>query len=136
VVRKQGGRNINNDRYVYINADDHPQPIQELRRLLDLNLSYLYAGAADRLRQNGDRPGALGAARTAARYGPGITYARSTLGFLEYLSGDKEAALRELRAAQALEPDFKNQLETVFERRPDLAPLKEDKEFLGKLLPP
>lgn len=133
VVRKQGGRNINNDRYVFINADDHPQPLVELRRLLDLNLAYLHAGASDRLRQNGDRQGALEAARTAARYGPGISYARSSLGFLEYLNGDKEAALRELRAAQALEPEFKKQLETVLERRPDLAGLKEDGEFLGRL---
>src|ERR687891_250639 len=29
VVRKQGGRNINNDRYVYINVDDNPQPFPE-----------------------------------------------------------------------------------------------------------
>src|ERR1041384_4547811 len=26
VVRKQGGRNLNNDRYIYINVDDSPQP--------------------------------------------------------------------------------------------------------------
>src|SRR6202171_3969615 len=40
VVRKQGGRNTNNDRYVYINVDDNAKPIVELRRLLDLNLGY------------------------------------------------------------------------------------------------
>jgi uncharacterized Ntn-hydrolase superfamily protein len=39
VVRKRGGRNINNDRYVFINVDDHPQPIKELRRLLDIQMS-------------------------------------------------------------------------------------------------
>ncbi len=136
VVRKQGGRNINNDRYVYVNADDHPQPLAELRRLLDLNLAYLYAGAADRLQDKGDRQGALEAARTAARYAPGITYVRTTLGFLEYLSGDKEAALRELRAAQAAEPDFKKQLESILARSPELAALRDDKEFLNKLFPP
>src|ERR1051325_5690217 len=42
VVRKQGGRNINNDRYVYINVDDNPDPFPELRRLLDKNLAYNY----------------------------------------------------------------------------------------------
>src|SRR5205814_10106458 len=42
VVRKQGGRNTNNDRYIFINVDDSPAPIPELRRLLDLNLAYLY----------------------------------------------------------------------------------------------
>jgi uncharacterized Ntn-hydrolase superfamily protein len=133
VVRKQGGRNINNDRYVYINADDHPQPLVELRRLLDLNLGSLYAGAADRLRQKGDRPGALEAARTAARYAPGNSYIRRTLGILEYLGGDKEAALRELRAARAADPDFRKQLEETFARVPELEPLKNDKEFLEKL---
>ena len=35
VVRKGGGRNINNDRYLYLNVDDSPAPIPELRRLLD-----------------------------------------------------------------------------------------------------
>src|SRR6476660_9636126 len=49
VVRKQGGRNTNNDRYIYINVDDDPRPLAELRRLLDLNLAYLYGGAVDRL---------------------------------------------------------------------------------------
>ena len=42
VVRKGGGRNINNDRYIYINVDDNPDPFTELRRLLDMNLAYNY----------------------------------------------------------------------------------------------
>ena len=70
VVRKQGGRNTNNDRYVYINVDDNPNPFPELRRLLDLNLSYLYQDASDRLLTKGDKAGALAAARTAAHYAP------------------------------------------------------------------
>lgn len=133
VVRKQGGRNINNDRYVYINVDDHAQPLPELRRLLDLNLGYLYAGAADRARQKGDRPGALTAARIAARYAPGDAYIRRTLGILEYLGGDKEAALRELRAARAADPELRKGFEELLSRIPELAPLKNDKEFLEKL---
>src|SRR5882672_10886504 len=43
VVRKLGGRNTNNDRYVYINVDDNPDPFTELRRLLSLNLANNYA---------------------------------------------------------------------------------------------
>ena len=43
VVRKGGGRNLNNDRYVYLNVDDNPQPIPELRRLLDINLRLLHS---------------------------------------------------------------------------------------------
>jgi uncharacterized Ntn-hydrolase superfamily protein len=51
VVRKGGGRNINNDRYIYINVDDSPAPIPELRRLLDINLGLLYQEKVDRSRQ-------------------------------------------------------------------------------------
>lgn len=136
VVRKQGGRNLNNDRYVYINVDDHPQPLPELRRLLDLNLAYLYVGTVSRLLDKDDRKGALEAARTAVRYGPGLFYARANLGFLEYREGNKEAALRELRAALAAEPGFRKQLETALETNPELKELKEDKEFLAKVFAP
>jgi hypothetical protein len=37
-VRNGGGRNINNDRGIYIIIDDSMGPLKELRRLLDLNL--------------------------------------------------------------------------------------------------
>jgi len=92
-VRKEGGRNTNNDRYVYVNADDHPQPLAELRRLLDLNLSYLYEDAADRLFEKGDKKGALEAARKAARYAPGHADTHLVLGLFEYVNGNQETAL-------------------------------------------
>lgn len=135
VVRKQGGRNLNNDRYVYINVDDNPDPFPELRRLLDLNLSYLYMDASDRLWQKEDRKGALEAARKAAGYAPRMAYSQMNLGLLEYLAGDKEAALADLRKAQALDPGFQRQLESVLQSSPELKPLRDDKEFLAKLLP-
>jgi uncharacterized Ntn-hydrolase superfamily protein len=136
VVRKQGGRNLNNDRYVYINVDDNPDPFPELRRLLDLNLSYLYIDASDRLWQKEDRKGALDAARKAAGYTPRMAYSQMNLGLLEYLAGDKEAALAGLRKAQALDPaTFQKQLESILQNSPELKPLRDDKEFLAKLLP-
>ena len=55
VVRKGGGRNINNDRYIYINVDDNPQPIPELRRLLDMNLGMLYQDKIGKL-SSADKP--------------------------------------------------------------------------------
>jgi uncharacterized Ntn-hydrolase superfamily protein len=60
VVRKGGGRNINNDRYLYLNVDDNPQPVPELRRLLDLNLGLLYSEKIFRLRTAGKNAEALG----------------------------------------------------------------------------
>jgi uncharacterized Ntn-hydrolase superfamily protein len=136
VVRKQGGRNLNNDRYVYINADDHPQPLAELRRLLDLNLAYLHWGAADGLLRKGDARAALDAVRTAARYGPGLPGIRANLGVLEYLNGDKEAALAALRAASEADPNFEKQFRAALEARPELKPLQDDPEFLARLFPP
>jgi uncharacterized Ntn-hydrolase superfamily protein len=136
VVRKQGGRNLNNDRYVYINVDDNPHPLPELRRLLDLNLSYLYEDASDRLLQKNDLPGALAAARTAERYAPEHADTVETLAFLEYLSGDKAAALKDFQRAKTLDPDFKKGFDEALESAPELRPLRDDKEFLGKLFPP
>jgi uncharacterized Ntn-hydrolase superfamily protein len=135
VVRRQGGRNINNDRYIYINVDDSPQPLAELRRLLDLNLAYLYEDASDRRLAKGDRKGALEAARTAVRYGPKNWDTHATLGILEYLDGDKEAALKELQAAQAADSGFRKQLEDWIASSPELKTLKADKEFLARLFP-
>ncbi|HEY0783607.1 MAG TPA: DUF1028 domain-containing protein, partial [Thermoanaerobaculia bacterium] len=134
VVRKQGGRNINNDRYVYINVDDNPNPFPELRRLLDLNLSYLYQDASDRLLTKGDKAGALAAARTAAHYAPSDPDSATTLGILEYLNGDKEAALRDLRRAEQRNPGFRKQFESAL-GDPELKPLADDKEFLKRLFP-
>jgi uncharacterized Ntn-hydrolase superfamily protein len=73
VVRKQGGRNINNDRYIYINVDDNPAPIPELRRLLDLNLAYLYQEKTFKLISANKIKEAREAAATV------VNYARATM---------------------------------------------------------
>lgn len=41
VVREKGGYAGFNDRYIDLRVDDHPQPIDELNRLLDLHQLYL-----------------------------------------------------------------------------------------------
>src|SRR5947208_6020754 len=56
IVRKGGGRNINNDRYIYINVDDNPDPFQELRRLLNLNLAYNYGDQMFKAMSANDMP--------------------------------------------------------------------------------
>ncbi len=44
VVREKGGYAGQNDRYVDLRVEDHPEPIQELNRLLELHKKF-YAGA-------------------------------------------------------------------------------------------
>lgn len=135
VVRKQGGRNTNNDRYVFINVDDDPQPMPELRRLLDLNLFYLYLGSAFRLQDQGDSKAALTAGRKAAGYAPQNPDSHLYLGILEYLGGNKESALESFRKAQTMNPDFRTQFERTIQGGEDFKVLREDKEFLAKLFP-
>jgi uncharacterized Ntn-hydrolase superfamily protein len=49
VVREGGGYAGRNDRFIDLRVDDHPAPIDELRRLLDLHKLYLFPSAASDL---------------------------------------------------------------------------------------
>jgi uncharacterized Ntn-hydrolase superfamily protein len=135
VVRKQGGRNTNNDRYIYINVDDDPKPLAELRRLLNLNLTYLYGNEADRLLNAGKKAEALAAGRKAAEYSPEQADGHTSLGFLEYINGNKDAALKEFQAAWKLDADLKKQLDATISWEKQFKPILDDKKFLAKLFP-
>ena len=135
VVKKQGGRNINNDRYVYINVDDNPDPFTELRRLLDLNLAYNYGDQTFKALEAGNLEKARAAAQKASRYAPNSFGSHMRLAFLNYLLGDKAASLDEFAKAKALNPgNFDQQWkeEVQFDR---FKPMAADKEFLQKLFP-
>src|SRR5882724_4750737 len=75
VVRKGGGRNTNNDRYIYINADD----------------------------KNMEK--ARAAAQQAVVYAPGNSNNHMQLAFFDYALGDKSASLEEFSKARDLRPD-------------------------------
>jgi len=135
VVKKLGGRNINNDRVVYINVDDSPDPFAELRRLLDLNLAYNYGDQTFKALEAGNVEKARAAAQKAARYAPNRFGSRMRLAFLDYLVGDKAGSLDEFAKARALDPanfDKQWKQEVEFDR---FKPMTADKEFLEKLFP-
>jgi uncharacterized Ntn-hydrolase superfamily protein len=134
VVRKQGGRNTNNDRYIYVNVDDSPAPLPELRRLLDLNLGYLYQDKTFKLIGAGKTEEARDAAAQAARFWPNRPEAHVTLGLLDYAGGDKSTALTELRTAQKLsgDPNFRRQFEGAAQR-PVFKGILDDQPFLKDL---
>ncbi len=133
VVRKQGGRNINNDRYVYINVDDHPEPLKELRRLLDMNLGYLYQEATFRHMRAGKTKEASQAALRASGYTPANAGGHMTAGFLTYLAGDKETSLQEFLKAKSLNPRFQEAWDAAM-RRADYKEILKDEEFVKKIL--
>lgn len=135
VVRKGGGRNINNDRYIYINVDDNPDPFTELRRLLDLNLEYNYGDQTFKALAANDVKKAQAAAQSAQKYAPNDAGSHMRLGFIDYLAGDKATSLDEFAKARSLDA-------TNFEKRwkgnvdsPRFKPMLDDKEFLQKLFP-
>ncbi len=49
VVREKGGYGGFNDRYLDLRVDDHPWPIQELKRLLELHKLYFFKSKAEDL---------------------------------------------------------------------------------------
>jgi uncharacterized Ntn-hydrolase superfamily protein len=135
VVRKGGGRNTNNDRTIYINVDDNPDPFKELRRLLDLNLAYLYGDQTFKALDAGNMPQARAAAQKTVAYSPNSFGSQMRLAFISYLVGDKQASLDEFAKAKSMDPanfDKQWQQDVKFDRFKSMAT---DKEFLAKLFP-
>jgi uncharacterized Ntn-hydrolase superfamily protein len=136
VVGKGRGRNINNDRPIYINVDDSPAPIPELRRLLDINQGWLYQQRAGELRSAGKTKDAREAALKVTRYMPSPN-AWLTLGVLDYDLNDKTSALADFRKALELDPNVKGQFEAPANPQPGrgqrLRAIIEDKEFMKQL---
>jgi uncharacterized Ntn-hydrolase superfamily protein len=137
VVRKGGGRNINNDRYLYLNVDDNPAPIPELRRLLDMNLGYLWQEKVGQLTSANKPKEARDAASKAAKYMP-TAQAYLSLGILDYNLSDKAAALADFRKAIEMDGAMKQR----FTAAPDpnargggrLRAILEDKEFVKQVV--
>ena len=135
VVGKGAGRNINNDRLVYINVDDNPFPLVELRRLLDVNLATLNQDHTFKYLASGKLKEAQQAAQKAAKYAPTRSDLYLTYGLLSYLIADKSAALSALQRARSLDPNFQKQFDSVTQARPQYKPVLDDKDFLHQLFP-
>jgi uncharacterized Ntn-hydrolase superfamily protein len=132
------GRNINNDRLIYINVDDSPAPIPELRRLLDLNLGMLYSQWMGELRTAGKPKEARDAASKLVKYMPGAQ-SQLTLGVMDYELGDKPAALADFRKALEMDPNVRRQFEVAAPpqsgRGQRLRTIMDDQEFMKQLFP-
>lgn len=133
IVQNGGGRNINNDRPVYINVDDSPTPFEELRRLLNLNLAYLYEDRTAKALEQGNIGRAKELATSAVRYAPEKADLAILLGMVDYVSGDKQGAMAELQKAKAIDPKFREQVESLANFVPRFKPILSDSDFTSKL---
>src|SRR5262249_42975386 len=102
VVRKGGGRNTNNDRLVYVNVDDSPDPFGELRRILNIAQRGNYNTALNRALSANKYDDALSAAEHLVRYDRLNPAPHVTLGFVAYLAGKQEQALTAFNRAKGL----------------------------------
>src|SRR5262249_16970171 len=110
------------------------EPVKELRRLLDINLSYLYQDQTFKLGRAGKFREARDAMARAANYSPSNPGLFMQAGFLGYRIGAKPPALEAFLKAKALNPKFKEAWDAAM-RRPDNRALAGDLEFASKLFP-
>lgn len=132
VVGKGMGRNINNDVVARLQVEDHPTPIVELGRVLDINLALSAMSRSRERMQGGDSAAALAEAERAAELWPAASDAWLNLGLLRYSAGDRDGALESLKKAASMNDLFRGQLESTlgWTNHPGL-----DDEFLAALFP-
>ena len=135
VVRKEGGRNTNNDRYVFINVDDHPDPMRELRRLLNLQMSINHNGALSRALAENRMDDAMRSAEKLVAYQPLDAVRHVRLGFVAYLANRTDRALSALARAKdlTLPEQFKSLWNEQSKRVPAFRKVLDDRAFVGKV---
>ena len=134
VVGKGIGRNTNNDRYAYVNVDDHPEPFGELRRLLDIQLGINHSSRLRRSLRAGELGAAMLSAERLIRYRPLSATAFMDRGFLLYLTGQADSAIDSFRRARGLAAD---NFEELWERMVSTSAYQsvgEDTEFVKRVL--
>jgi uncharacterized Ntn-hydrolase superfamily protein len=125
VVRSGAGVNGWNDRYIDIRVDDNPQPLKELRRMLETGLQMGALNQASGLRMQGKLDQAVAAMEKAVE-----RYPKSGDCWYDYacylsLSGSKIEALAALKKALILTPKFASMAKTDT----DLDPIRKEPEF-------
>ena len=138
VVRKAGGRNTNNDRYVFVNVDDHQDPISELRRLMNLQMTINHNGAVTRAVGANDFAKALAATEKLVGYQPLDPAGHVRAGFIAYLAGQRERATSAFNRAKqlTLPAQFKTLWDGQSSRNPAFAKVLEDQAFVAAVLTP
>jgi uncharacterized Ntn-hydrolase superfamily protein len=136
VVRKAGGRNTNNDRYVFVNVDDHQDPLGELRRLMNLQMTINHGGAVNRALTASDFPKALLSAEKLAGYSPLDPATHVRAGFIAYLAGQRDRASAAFARAKqlTLPAQFKTLWDGQSSRTPAFAKVLDDKAFVASVL--
>jgi uncharacterized Ntn-hydrolase superfamily protein len=125
VARKNGGYGGFDDRYIDLRVDDHPNPVQELRRLLSLQLRFRTRERAYRLYEQKRYAQAIRLFQQMLAETPDDAVLHYDYACVLALSGSPRAALRHLKRALELDKT----LVTFAKDDPDFASLRNDPEF-------
>jgi uncharacterized Ntn-hydrolase superfamily protein len=106
VVRPEATGNRRRDRPVDLRVEDHPEPLDELRRLLTIRRAVDRADRAFDLMSAGDYPAAAAEFGEAVRIAPGMLEFKAWQGWALLKSGDVAAATGCVRGVLALEREW------------------------------
>jgi uncharacterized Ntn-hydrolase superfamily protein len=107
------------ERVVSLHVEDHPEPLLELRRLVELHGAYQLAGQADELVNEGRHDEAARLYGMAAALAPDSHELRFWAGLGAAQAGEIDRGLDDVRAAIAMQPGWR----PLLERLPaDIAP--------------
>jgi uncharacterized Ntn-hydrolase superfamily protein len=113
-------------RLVDLRVEDHPEPLAELHRLLDLRDAYELADEGDELTGRGDHDSAGDRYRAASELAPESTELRFWAAVADVRSGDRDGGLERIRRLIDEEPGWAELIRRVPpEMAPDAGELRE-----------
>ena len=130
VVRAESTGNSWEDRLVDLRIDDHPQPLAELRRLLNLHRAYEEMNAGDDAVAEGEIEVAVGHYTRAAKMAPDVVELPFWQAVTLFDSGHEDEALAIFRDVFAREDRWRR----LVSRLPHSGLLPDDEEKIRKIL--
>jgi len=125
VVRKGAGYGGFDDRYIDLRVDDHPEPVKELRRILNIKLAWSQVSEASKWRQKGNIKKAVEILKAAVQRYPDQAVLHYDLACYLALLGEREDALKALERALQLDASLKE----LAKKDDDLKSLRNDPRF-------
>lgn len=121
-----------------VNVGDHADPMGELRRLMNLQMTINHGGAVNRALTANDFAKAQASAEKLVGYSPLDPATHVRAGFIAYLAGNRDRATAAFARARqlTLPAQFKTLWDGQSSRIPAFARVLEDKAFVATIFPP
>lgn len=129
VVRENQGRGGYGDRYLDLRVEDHPDPIGELRRLLDLSRVYYLIDQSEDEFTKGDFENALLSIKKAISLNPNIDEAYIDLALTYLKLGRTKEAEKVFKKALRINPKLKR----LINQLPNIGLMELDKDLFKRL---